>query len=194
VDAVPRRRQQLLRVALGLGLVALCGAGLTNYFLQRQPGSALMPPEKSIAVLPLENLSEDRRNAFFADGIQGDVLTSLTKISDLKVISNTSVMQYRAAGATRNLREIARQLGVAHILEGGVRRIDNRVVVNVQLIDARTDRPIWAERYDRTIADSLGLQGELATEIAKALKAKLAPEEMTSIGTKQTSNPDAYVA
>ena len=107
-----------------------------------------MFPEKSIAVLPLENLSEDKKNAFFADGIQGDLLTSLTKISDLKVISRTSVMQYR--GAARNLREIARALGVAHVLEGGVRRIDNRVVVNVQLIDARTDRPIWAERYDRT--------------------------------------------
>ena len=85
-------------------------------------------------------------------------------------------------------------LGVAHVLEGSVRRIDNRVVVNVQLIDARTDRPIWAERYDRTIADSLGLQGELATEIAKALKAKLAPEEKASLGTKPTSNPEAYVA
>ena len=103
-------------------------------------------------------------------------------------------MQYRGAGATRNLREIARALGVAHVLEGGVRRIDNRVIVNVQLIDARTDRPIWAERYDRTIADSLGLQGELATEIAKALKAKLAPEETASLGTKPTNNPKAYVA
>ena len=99
-----------------------------------------MPPEKSIAVLPLENLSEDKENAFFADGIQDDVLTSLTKISDLKVISRTSVMQYRGAGAARNLREIARALGVANVLEGSVRRIDNRVVVNVQLIDARTDR------------------------------------------------------
>ena len=194
MEAAPRRRQQLRRVALGLGLFAICGAGLTSYLLQRQPAAAPVPPEKSIAVLPLENLSEDKKNAFFADGIQGDVLTSLTKISDLKVISRTSVMQYRGAGAARNLREIARALGVAHVLEGGVRRIDNRVIVNVQLIDARTDRPIWAERYDRTIADSLGLQGELATEIAKALKAKLAPEEKASLGTKPTSNPEAYVA
>ncbi len=194
MQAAPRRRQQLRRVALGLGLFAICGVGLTSYLLQRQPTAAPAPPEKSIAVLPLENLSEDKKNAFFADGIQGDVLTSLTKISDLKVISRTSVMQYRGAGAARNLREIARALGVAHVLEGGVRRIDNRVIVNVQLIDARTDRPIWAERYDRTIADSLGLQGELATEIAKALKAKLAPEEKASLGTKPTSNPEAYVA
>ena len=194
VQAAPRRRQQLRRVALGLSLFAICGAGLTSYLLQRQHAAADTFPEKSIAVLPLENLSEDKKNAFFADGIQGDVLTSLTKISDLKVISHTSVMQYRGAGAARNLREIARALGVAHVLEGGVRRIDNRVVVNVQLIDARTDRPIWAERYDRTIADSLGLQGELATEIAMALKAKLAPEEKASLGTKPTSNPEAYVA
>jgi len=194
VQATPRRRQQLRRMALGLGLFAIGGVGLTSYLLLRQPIAALVPPEKSIAVLPLENLSEDKKNAFFADGIQGDVLTSLTKISDLKVISRTSVMQYRGAGAARNLREIAHALGVAHVLEGGVRRIDNRVVVNVQLIDARTDRPIWAERYDRTIADSLGLQGELATEIAKALKAKLTPEETTSLGTKPTSNPKAYVA
>jgi TolB-like protein len=131
----------LRRAALGLGLVAICGVGLTSYLIQRQPTAALVPPEKSIAVLPLENLSEDPKNAFFADGIQGDVLTSLTKISDLKVISRTSVMQYRVA--SRNLREIARALGVAHVLEGGVRRIDNRVVVNVHN-RARTDRPIWA--------------------------------------------------
>ena len=192
--AGPRRRQRVRRVALGLVLFAIGSAGLTSYLLQRQPSGSLGPPEKSIAVLPLENLSEDKNNAFFADGIQGDVLTSLTKISDLKVISHTSVMQYRGADTARNVREIARALGVAHVLEGGVRRIDNRVIVNVQLIDARTDRPIWAERYDRTVADSLGLQGELATEIAMALKAKLAPEEKASLGTKPTSNPDAYVA
>ncbi len=192
MEAAPRRRQRLRRAALCLGLVAVCGVGLASYLLQRQHTAASTFPEKSIAVLPMENSSEDKKNAFFADGIQGDLLTSLAKISDLKVISRTSVMQYR--GAARNLREIARALGVAHVLEGGVRRIDNRVVVNVQLIDARTDRPIWAERYDRTIADSLGLQGELATEIARALKAKLAPEEKASLGTKPTSNPEAYVA
>jgi len=194
MEAAPRRRQGLRRVALGLGLFVIGGVGLTSYLLQRQPPAAPTFPEKSIAVLPLENLSEDKNNAFFADGIQGDVLTSLTKISDLKVISRTSVMQYRGGNTARNLREIARTLGVAHVLEGGVRRIDNRVVVNVQLIDARTDRPIWAERYDRTIADSLGLQGELATEIAMVLKAKLAPEEKASLATRPTSNPEAYVA
>jgi TolB-like protein/Flp pilus assembly protein TadD len=148
---------------------------------------------KSIAVLPLENLSEEKENAFFADGIQDDLLMSLAKISDLKVISRTSVMQYRGAGAAHNLREIAQALGVENILEGSVRRVGNRVLVTVQLIDARHDRHIWAERYDRTIADSIGLQGELATEIAAALRAKLAPEEKASLEVKPTSNPDAYI-
>jgi len=134
-------------------------------------------PEKSIAVLPFENFSADKENAFFADGIQDDILTSLGKISDLKVISRTSASQYRGAGAARNLREVASALGVEHVLEGSVRRDGNRVLVNVQLIDARNDRHIWTEHYDRTITDSIGLQGELASEIAAALRAKLAPEE-----------------
>ena len=181
-------------MALGVSLFAICGAGLTSYLLQRPPSRSSWAAGKIDRGPASGEFERGQENAFFADGIQGDVLTSLTKISDLKVISRTSVMQYRGMGAARNLREIARALGVAHVLEGGVRRIDNRVVVNVQLIDARTDRPIWAERYDRTVADSLGLQGELATEIAAALKAKLSPEEKTSLGTKPTSNPEAYVA
>ena len=149
-------------------------------------------PEKSIAVLPLENLSDEKDNAFFADGIQDDILTSLAKIRDLKVISRVSASQYRGAGAARNLREIAGALGVAHILEGSVRRAGNRMIVNVQLVDARSDRHIWAERYDRTVADSIGLQGELATEIAAALRAKLAPEEKAHLDAKPTNNPEAY--
>ncbi len=150
--------------------------------------------KKSIAVLPFENFSEEKENAFFAGGMHDDILTSLAKIAKLKVISRTSVMQYRGAAAARNLREIAQALGVANILEGSVRRVGNRVLVNVQLIDASSDQHIWAERYDRTIVDSIGLQGELATEIARVLKAKLDPEETTSLGTKPTSNPEAYVA
>jgi len=144
-------------------------------------------------VLPFENLSAEKENAFFADGVQDDVLTSLAKVAALKVISRTSVMQYRGAGAARNLREIAQALGVANILEGTVRRVGNRALISVQLIDARNDRPIWSERYDRTIADSIGLQGELATEIAAALKAKLAPEEKARLATKPTTNPEAYL-
>ena len=148
-------------------------------------------PEKSIAVLPLENLSEEKENAFFADGIQDDILTSLAKISDLKVISRTSVMQYRSA--TRSLADIGRALGVANILEGSVRRVGKRVLVNVQLIDAIHDRHLWAERYDRTLEDSIGLQGELAAEIANVLRAKLAPEEKVRLAAKPTKNPEAYV-
>jgi TolB-like protein len=160
------------------------------------PSASAMPAisKKSIAVLPFENFSEEKENAFFAGGMHDDILTSLAKIAKLKVISRTSVMQYRGAAAARNLREIAQALGVANILEGSVRRVGNRVLVNVQLIDASNDQHIWAERYDRTIVDSIGLQGELAMEIAKVLKAKLDPEETTSLGMKPTSNPEAYVA
>jgi len=149
-------------------------------------------PEKSIAVLPFENFSDNKENSYFAAGIQDDVLTSLAKIHELKVISRASVMAYQKPGG-RNLREISQALGVANVLEGSVRRTGNRVLVNVQLIDARNDRHIWAERYDRAVADSIGLQGELAAEIAKVLQAKLDPEEKASLGTKPTNNPEAYV-
>jgi serine/threonine-protein kinase len=150
-------------------------------------------PAKSIAVLPLENLSDDKENAFFADGIQDDLLTSLAKIKDLKVISRTSVMSYRNKAA-RNLREIGKELGVASVLEGSVRRVGNRVLVIVQLIDTASDQHIWAERYDRTLTDSIALQGELASEIAGALHASLTAEEKARVESKLTDNPDAYVA
>ena len=156
------------------------------------PGARSGGAEKSIAVLPFENMSDEKENAFFADGIQDDILTSLAKIRDLKVISRTSVMGYRGAGA-RNLREIGQALGVAHILEGSVRRGGNRVKVTVQLIDTRDDRHIWAESYDRTISDALTLQGELATEIASALRATLSPEEKARVERKPTNSPEAYV-
>ncbi|PYI92952.1 MAG: hypothetical protein DME97_07845 [Verrucomicrobia bacterium] len=149
-------------------------------------------PEKSIAVLPFENFSDDKENAFFADGIQDDILTSLAKIHDLKVISRTSVMPYRGA-AKNNLPQIAKALGVVNVLEGSVRRGEGRVVVSVQLIDARNDRHLWAKRYDRPLADSLGLQGELASEIASELRATLSPAEKDRVVTKPTENPDAYV-
>ena len=148
-------------------------------------------PEKSIAVLPFENLSEDQENAYFAAGIQDDVLTSLAQIHELKVISRGSVMAYQKH-VGRNMREIGQALGVANVLEGSVRRVGNRVLVNVQLIDTRNDRDMWAERYDRTVADSIGLQGELATQIAATLKAKLAPEEKARLEVKPTDNPEAY--
>src|SRR5437762_14073440 len=135
--------------------------------------SALAPwPEKSIGVLPLENLSEEKENAFFAEGIQDELLSNLSKIKDLKVISRTSVMQYKTA-ITRNLREIAQQLGVSNVVEGSVRRSGNHIRVSVQLIAALTDRHIWVQNYDRTLADSLALQGELATEIAAGVGSKV---------------------
>jgi serine/threonine protein kinase/Tfp pilus assembly protein PilF len=188
-----------------IGVVAMAVATLFMLRLNRQKitstsarnippsASAVMPlREKSVAVLPLDNLSAGQENAYFADGIQDDILTSLAKIRELKVISRTSVSQYRSAGAIRNLREVARELGVENILEGSVRRVGNRVLVNVQLIDARHDRHIWAERYDRTLTDSIGLQSEVATEIAAALRAKLAPEEKARLEAKPTDNPEAY--
>src|SRR4030095_3065115 len=121
---------------------------------------------KGIAVLPFENFSDDKENAFFADGIQDDILTSLARIRDLRVISRTSVMGYRGA-AVHNLREIGQALGIANILEGSVRREGNRVVVRGQWINALTDRHQWPNGYDGPLADSLGLQGELAAEIAE---------------------------
>ncbi len=149
-------------------------------------------PEKSIAVLPFANFSDDKENAFFADGIQDDILTSLAEIGGLRVISRSSVMQFRDA-AVRNLREIGKVLGVANVLEGSVRRAGDRVVINVQLIDALHDRHLWANRYDRTLVDSLGLQGELAAEIADALRVTLSPKEKARVETKPTESADAYV-
>ncbi|PYJ11643.1 MAG: hypothetical protein DMF06_01975 [Verrucomicrobia bacterium] len=148
--------------------------------------------EKSIAVLPFENLSAEKENALLADGIQDDLLTNLARIKALKVISRTSVMKYRNIDG-RNIQEIGKSLGVAHILEGSVRRVGDRIAVNVQLIDSDTDRHIWAERYDRKIADAVGIEGELATEIADALRATLTPEEKIRVEQKPTQNADAYV-
>ncbi len=169
-----------------IGVLALAVALLL--FDRFRPGEV---PAKSIAVLPFENMTDDPENAYFADGIQDDILTSLSKISDLKVISRTSTLPYRGR-KTGRLREIADTLGVATILEGSVRRAGDRVAVSVQLVEGRNDRQIWAERYDRTLEDSLGLQGELAAEIAKALQAKLSPEEKERVGRKPTNNAEAY--
>jgi len=191
-----RRARTKRRNALIFGsLIAIIVVGLglflfRNRLLQR-PIETLMDA-KGIAVLPFENYSADKENAFFADGIQDDILTSLARIKDLRVISRTSVMGYRGA-AVHSLREIGQALGIANILEGSVRREGNRVVVTVQLIDALTDRHLWANRYDRTLADSLGLQGELAAEIAEALRVTLSPDEKARVETKPTENSEAYV-
>src|SRR5262249_16262221 len=149
-------------------------------------------PEKSIAILPFENRSEDKENAFLADGMQEEVLTSLVQVKDLKVIRGSSVMSSRDA-ANRNLREIGQQLNVAHILEGSVRRGGNRLVGYVNLTDRRDGRSVWAERYDRTIADSTGLQSELAADIAGVLRATLTPAEKARLPMRTTHKPEAYV-
>src|SRR5256714_10297311 len=149
--------------------------------------------DKSIAVLPFTNMSSDQENAFFADGIQDDILTSLCKIKDLRVISRTSVLGFRGGKETHNLREIGRILGVTNVLEGSVRREGNRVVVTVQLLDALKDRHLWANRYDRTLADSLGLQGEVAAQIADELRVTLTADEKARVETKPTENADAYL-
>src|SRR6266568_4157906 len=147
--------------------------------------------EKSIAVLPFENLSEDKAFAFFADGVQDEILTDLAKIADLKVISRTSVMQYKNV-STRNLPEIAHALKVAHVLEGSVQRSANRVRVSAQLIDARNDTHVWAEKYDRELADIFTIQSEIAQKIANQLQAKLSPTEKSAMNERPTSDMVAY--
>ena len=173
-----------------LTLVALVLGGW--FWHSRQMSRLNVGPDKSIAVLPFENFSDDKANAFFADGIQDDILTSLAKIHDLRVISRTSVESYRGRKESRNLREIAKTLGVANVLEGSVRREGNRVIMNVQLIDALQDRHLWANRYDLTLPDSLGIDGQLAREIANALSARLTPDETARVQRKPTENPQAY--
>src|SRR5205823_4066403 len=184
------RKRILIGVAL---LVAIASSiGLWLFFHQSTWRVAALPiSDKSIAVLPLENLSEEKENAFFADGIQDELLSNLAKIKDLKVISRTSVMQYKS-GITRNLKEIAQQLGVSNVVEGSVRRAGNHMRVSVQLIDALTDRHIWSENYDRTLADSVTLQGELASEIAAAVGATLSPQEKARVEATPTKNTAAY--
>ena len=186
-SSIPPRKYVLIAAAL---LIAVASFGVWLYFKQSEVTSLVL--EKTIAVLPFQNFSPDKDNAFFADGVQDDILTSLAKIKDLRVISRSSVMKFRDV-AEQNLRQIGKTLGVANVLEGSVRREGDRVVVNVQLINAQSARQIWANRYDRTLADSLGLQGELASEIADALRATLSTDEQARVTAKPTQNPDAYV-
>src|SRR5256712_3080038 len=191
-ETVQKRRKRLRWVATAAALLALAAivAGLAIF--SRYPmRSTLAIPEKSVAVLPFENLSEEKANAFFADGVQDEILTNLAKIADLKVISRTSVMQYKT-GIARNLREIGQQLGVAHLLEGSVQRAANRVRVNAQLIDARTDAHLWAQTYDRDLADVFAIQSEIAKRIADQLQAKLSPSEKNAIERSPTSDITAF--
>ena len=187
--AVNRLARRALVAALLLAFVAL-----TVLFFRRPPSTpedTSLIPGKSIAVLPFENLSANQENAFFTDGVQGEILTNLAKVADLKVISQTSVMQYKNT-AKRNLREIARALGVAHVLEGSVQRAANRVRVNAQLIDARNDAHMWAETYDRELADVFDIQSEIAKKITDQLQTKLSPKEEEMMQAKPTNDMAAY--
>ncbi|PYJ91631.1 MAG: hypothetical protein DME20_02825 [Verrucomicrobia bacterium] len=184
---VRRRRRRNTLLLAGSSVLVLIVAG---FFLL--PRASAHKIDKSIAVLPFESLSDDKENVYFADGIQDDVLTNLSKIGDLKVISRTSVMPYR--GKASNVREIGKALGVATILEGSVRRIGNRVRVNVQLINTENDEHLWAEDYDRDLTDVFAIQTDLAKKIAGELQAKLSPAEKAQMERKPTENGEAYLA
>ncbi len=186
-------RKPILIIAACLAVAALAVAAFL-FWQRHEPktsAAALSIPEKSIAVLPFENLSDEKQNAFFTDGVQDEILTDLAKIADLKVISRTSVMQYKS-GVARNLREIGQQLGVAHLLEGSVQRAANRVRVNAQLVDARTDAHLWAQTYDRDLADVFAIQSEIAKAIADQLQAKLSPNEKKAIEQPPTTDLAAF--
>src|SRR5437588_3587966 len=180
-----RRQNLIMLIAIGVVVSAVGG-----FFLF--PRASARNVEKSIAVLPFQSLSDEKENAYFADGMQDDILTNLSKIGDLKVISRMSVMSYRGDGV-RNAREIGKALGVATLLEGSVRRAGNRVRVNVQLINANNDEHIWAEDYDRDLTDVFAIQTDLAQKIALALQAKLSPNEKARLDNRPTQNPDAYL-
>jgi TolB-like protein/Tfp pilus assembly protein PilF len=169
------------------------GPALTGITVSPTPSAARVSgvPEKSIAVLPFENLSRDPDNAFFADGVMDEILTDLARIADLKVISRTSVMHYKS-GVARNLREIGQQLGVANVVEGSVQRASNRVRVNAQLVDTRTDQHLWAQTYDRDLADVFAIQSEIAKTIADQLQARLSPAEKKAIERPPTSDIAAF--
>src|ERR1700759_2187387 len=190
-----------------IGLVLAVGGGFLWRFAASHPSdnkAAVVPnetrpsepaipiAEKSIAVLPFENLSSDKENAYFAEGIQDEILTRLSKIADLKVISRTSTQHYNSAPA--NLPEIAKQLGVAHILEGSVQKSGDAVRVNVQLIKAATDSHLWADTFDRKLIDIFSVESEVAKAIADQLRAKLTGREEQLIASKSTDNTEAYDA
>jgi TolB-like protein/cytochrome c-type biogenesis protein CcmH/NrfG len=194
-----RRRVRLL-AAVGLVISALAVGGYWLWHPWRkvptasEASTATMPAirQKSIAVLPFENLSEDKANAYFAEGIQEEILTRLAKIADLKVISRTSTQRYQSKPG--NLAEIAKQLGVANILEGSVQKATDQVRVNVQLVNAQTDSHLWAETYDRKLTDIFGVESEIAKGIAESLQAKLSGREEKALAIKPTTNSEAYDA
>jgi TolB-like protein len=187
-SARPSNRTWIYIVVIGAAI------SLALFFLGRYTAgnrTTLSGDKKSIAVLPFASLSDNKNDAYFADGVQDQILTNLAKVSDLKVISHTSVRQYKT-GAERNMREIGKQLGVVYIMEGSVQRARDRLRINAQLIDARTDTHVWAETYDRTAADLFAIQSELAQSIVTQLKAKLSPQQKAEIEERPTQDLDAF--
>src|SRR5262252_5330991 len=188
-----RTGRKIVALTIALAVVAV---GLFVFQLVRsKPDTSRSPStvaitNKSIAVLPFENLSPDPANAYFADGIQDEVLSTVAKVADLKVISRTSTAKYKSR--PENLRQVGLELGVATVLEGSLQRAGDRIRVIVQLIDANSDNHVWSETYDRELKDIFGVQSEIAQSIASALKAKLSPGETNSLGTLPTRNPEAY--
>ena len=189
--SITGRGKTAARVALAAAIVALATIVAVREFHSTKTTPSLIP-QKSIAVLPFENLSADPDNAYFAEGIQEEILTRLASIADLKVISRASSQRYQ--GKPRNLAEIAKQLGVANILEGSVQKAADQVRVNVQLINAQTDSHLWAETYDRKLTDILGVESEIAKGIAESLQAKLTGREEQALAVKLTNNSEAYDA
>src|SRR5947207_3889619 len=191
---IARRRRKRTLLITSILLAALFGSGywvFRRQLEQKRATQSLAIPLKSIAVLPFENLSASAENAFFADGVQDEILTNLARIADLKVISRTSVMQYKA-GMARNARAIAQSLGVAHLLEGMVQRAAGKVRINAQLIDARNDTHLWGQTYDRDLADVFAIQTDLAKAIADQLRFQLYPEEKSELERRPTSNDEAF--
>jgi len=188
-----RTGRKIVAVTIALAVVA---AGLFMYQLVRSKSDTLGPPttatiaNKSIAVLPFDNLSRDPDNAYFCEGVQDEILTRLAKVADLKVISRTSTQHFKSA--PENLPQIAKQLGVAHILEGSVQKANDQVRVNVQLINALTDAHLWADTYDRKLTDIFAVESEIAKTIAETLQARLTGSEKSSIAKTPTVNPEAY--
>src|SRR5438094_2052800 len=187
----PRLKSQAWIYVAVIGAVLSIGLFFVGRYTAVKANASENSFAKSIAVLPFENISDDKQNSYFADGVQDQILTNLAKVSDLKVISHTSARQYKT-GVQRNLREIGKQLGVAYIVEGSVQRSRDRLRINAQLIDARTDTHVWAETYDRTAADLFAIQSELAQSIVTQLKAKLSPQQKAEIEERPTQDLDAF--
>src|SRR5256714_10042103 len=191
LEVVKKHRTRVRRAEVAVVLLVLAAIIAGVVFFMRRPARSVMAiAEKSIAVLPFENLSEDKANAYFADGIQDEILTKLASIADLKVISRTSTAKYKSK--PEDLKIVSQQLSVANVVEGAVQRAADKVRVNVQLIDARADTHLWAKSYDREIKDVFAVESEVSQEIADALQAKLSPNETNTLATAPTKDPEAY--